>query len=1357
MVVGFTLALAATISAGPSRVLSGAVISSDREFPLAAVVLRLEKQGLFSNFSQTVTSDMNGQYTFGPVPAGRYTLTAAMTGYRSFKRDILIANDTQLEPVTIRMAPASGVSGCDTCQAVSLVLGKIIDAERKAPVSGARVRVSGGSATKETTAEGIFSFTDLPEGTHSFITTHPHFHNDSTGEYPVASGKPTDITIILQPLQTVEDTSGSLTGQVVDSATGKPVPHASVSILNSEHTTIADNTGHFTLSPLPVGSYTVLVAKWGYESQAFSNVSVRARGAGRIDPVLAPRQTGMSGEAAGALTGQVTDEKGSPFEKAIVFIEETGSAALTDAFGHFTIEDVESGVYTVKAFSEGYDTATATEVDVWGGEETEVALQLNKAVALDSDYAGDAGRIAGILVDAEKGTPLSGVAVTLEGTRHQTVSDLSGAFAFEGVEPGTYAVRAIYSGYDDAASAPVELAEGQSARVDLTLKPSGVKQMARMTIRSAAAQNTDAALLKARQSEISFTDAIGSQELSRAGAGNAADAMKSVTGATVVGGKYVLIRGLPESYTITMLNGLPLPSPDPDKQAVNMDLFPSGIIENITTYKTLTPNLPANWAGGIVDIRTKPYPESFTLSLSAAGSYTHGTTFSTMKTYEGSSTDWLGFDDGTRKMPSVFEKYPKTELEKITALPQGNISGARFGNRMRDPDDNLRDTMALLSTMARSLNTSMEPTTMTALPNQSYSLSLGNTFTLRERPLGFRLGLTYSSKAQFIEAGDYIDYTFAAPTEGSDELVEPNPDNDFRKTNSTRSILWSVLANTAYTFSDKHSIKLDYLFVQGADDDVQEVSGHYRYYDGWNNYSTRRLHFTQRSLSFAGLSGSHRIAGRYDPYALSWRASLTSGSQRDPDMRDIYHFTNPWTEGRSWYGYEANIGEPSHQWRDLDENAASSSVSLAIPFYQWFDDSATATVGSSWFGKSRKRRQRDLEYMLDFYLNSTGTLAPEIETRFDPPQHWIDHEHLGLLGDSTSDLSTTPAVTPTESGYRPGIFILDNSQDAAQWDGTLHVMSGFGMVELPLFGPLTLTGGLRYEYSYMYGETIVEEFQEDSTVARLNDHDLLPALSLNLALRKNMNVRVAGSRTLIRPSMRQKAEYSTEDFTGGPTYTGNAQLEISLVDNADVRWEWFINPGELLAASAFYKTIHNPIELEFQPNDVRKPANTSTDAHILGLEVEGRLQLMDHLKASGNITLAYSRVNLDSTMTKYEAIFPDAPDHRPFQGQSPYVINLFLTYDNPDIGLTAGLYYNVFGERLAELTAQDVPWLWEKPVHTLNMTLSYDLTERVAVKGKVKNMLDAEKKLVHHYDGKEWGSRSSGKGVEVQAGIGLKF
>jgi hypothetical protein len=273
--------------------------------------------------------------------------------------------------------------------------------------------------------------------------------------------------------------------------------------------------------------------------------------------------------------------------------------------------------------------------------------QLN-AQPVDSD--GE--QILGTVIDAATGEPLISATVYVRETEQGAVTELDGNFAIRNMEPGTYTLQVSYVSYATKIITDVEIGQGETVRLNVSLDASST-QMEDVIVTAEVMKNNEAGLLRERQKSISFNDAISIEAISQSGGSNAADALSKVTGASVVGGKYVYVRGLGDRYNNTQLNGINLPSADPDKNATQFDLFPANLLSSIVTSKTFTPDQPGNFTGGNVNIRTKNYPENFTLSLSSSTSYNVQSSFTEgFLQGDNSSSDALGYDSN-RGLPDL--------------------------------------------------------------------------------------------------------------------------------------------------------------------------------------------------------------------------------------------------------------------------------------------------------------------------------------------------------------------------------------------------------------------------------------------------------------------------------------------------------------------------------------------------------------------------------------------------------------------------------------------------------------------------------------------------------------------------------
>ena len=239
-----------------------------------------------------------------------------------------------------------------------------------------------------------------------------------------------------------------------------------------------------------------------------------------------------------------------------------------------------------------------------------------------TELQAQTGIIAGEIVDGDTGDPLVGAYVFLKETELGAVTGIEGDFRIPGVPAGTYEVESSMIGYNALTVTEVAVPENEVLRLDLVLTSEAIA-VDEVVVEIRALRNTEASLLKERQKAPAVSDAISSEDISRAGSGDAAEAMSHVTGATVMDGKYVYIRGLGDRYSTVQLNGAALPSADPNRRAVPMDLFPSSMLENIVTVKSFTPDKPGNFTGGAVNIGTRSFPDDFTLSVSALDDLQH--------------------------------------------------------------------------------------------------------------------------------------------------------------------------------------------------------------------------------------------------------------------------------------------------------------------------------------------------------------------------------------------------------------------------------------------------------------------------------------------------------------------------------------------------------------------------------------------------------------------------------------------------------------------------------------------------------------------------------------------------------------
>ena len=934
----------------------------------------------------------------------------------------------------------------------------------------------------------------------------------------------------------------------------------------------------------------------------------------------------------------------------------------------------------------------------------------------------ETGTITGTIVDGSTGEPMVGAVVQIEGTKIGIVCDLDGNFRLTRVPVGVYTLKASMIGYVTKTITDLEVKSGEVTRIDFAISSEAI-EIDEVIVKAQAVRDTEASLLKDRQKAESVSDAVSAESISRSGSSNAAEAMKQVTGASVVDGKQVYVRGLGDRYTSIQLNGSEIPSTNPYKRSAPMDLFPSNLVDNIVTAKSFTPDKPGNFSGGTVNIETKNFPDTFTMSFSASPSYNSQSTFdSDFLSCNGGDTDWLGMDDGTREIPS--------ELQDITAEDIPDI-GSSYSNL-----ENAQE----LDTLTKAFNSVMTPGKNSAPLNQSYAFSIGNQIDVLDRPFGFIGSLSY--KRSYTSYDDGISGRWNL-TGSVDETSTLSNDYLLNDSKSTDEVLWGGLMKAAYKITPKHILGINYVHSQNAENVARTLEGSYPYDLSENAvYVTNVLQYDERSLKTVQFNGDHQLDNLFGS-RVSWKGSFSNAKQDEPDLR---YFTYSYMEQnrvddegnayiKTYYKIKDNQA-PSRYYRFMDEDQKELSLDISVPFKQWKNKDSNFKFGGLYSDKHRDFSER----LFTFKEMPTYSFDGSSENLFS-------ESNTGLLDDS---------ATP----YDFGLYVIETYQPSSNYKGDQTISAGYGMIDMPLADRLRFIGGARYEVTDM------NVASQDTTKAegQLNTYDVLPSVNFVYELKSSMNIRAAYGRTIARPTFREMAPYASFDFWGDFIFLGNENLKSTLIDNYDLRWEWFVRPGELYAVSAFVKNFDEPIERVIENINGEIRFRNVDAAHVRGLEFEVRKQLdtvsrsLKNFQFGGNLSLVYSKVDISAEeLETIRAFDPNASSTREFQGQSPYIVNVDLTYDNQEKGITTSLYYNVFGRRLAEVSLGGTPDVYEEPFHMLNLSLSKQLTRRFSLKASGSNLLNSKESKVHTYNSVDYVYSEYRKGRSFSFGVNYKI
>lgn len=906
------------------------------------------------------------------------------------------------------------------------------------------------------------------------------------------------------------------------------------------------------------------------------------------------------------------------------------------------------------------------------------------------------GTIRGSVID-EQGLPLMSAIVQVKGTTIGTITDLDGEFTLS-VESGVHDIEVKCIGCQPVNIEGIAVKDDEvSVLKNIQLKPSG-NQLEEVVVKAEAIRTNESALIAMKRRSTSIMDGISSEQMKLVGDGTAIEASKRVTGVSIEDGKYIYVRGLGDRYTRTTMNGIQIPGLDPDKNSLQMDIFPTNLIDNIIAHKNFSAELPADFTGGLVDIETKAFPEQKIFKVSVDAGYNPQMHLNSNNlTYKGGKTDFLGFDDGTRALP----------VSDPVNIPTP-VSGA---------------SKEEVNQFVKSFNPQLGAQRATSPIDYGAGLTLGNQYQLKgdkKRSLGYIFSLSYKKSYKY-----YDDVTYGEYQRFSESSINELRYATIQKGEvSEDATLLGGLAGIAYK-TQKSKFRLTGMRLQSGtkragifniDNDGAAV--------GQSGYKavSHNLEYNQRSLTNAMLAGDHTLGD--NKWQIDWKLSPTWSTSSDPDIRrTAFTTTNP---GNPTFLAGAG-GNPSRIWRSLNEINATAKIDVARN-YKIMDREAVLK-----FGGSHLYKKRDYE-ILFFDVQFLGT------------QSWSHTDP-----DKVLDQENIYPNRPNSIYYQSGNLELNPNAYTSNVNNSAFYVSN----EMSLLPKLKTVLGVRAEnyvqrytgadQKYANGDTLNGSYLQNDEV--LSALDFFPSANVIYALTDKQNIRFTYGRTIARPSFKELSFAQILDPITNRIFNGslfqypdwNGKLTSTMINNLDLRWEMFMERSELVSVSAFYKSFDNAIELvriPTQQTSTEFQARNVGDGQVYGAEFELRKELgfispvLSDFLFSGNITMVKSQIQMTqmeyNARKEYEREGQTISDTRDMAGQSPYVINAGLSYMNQKSGLNAGFFYNVKGPTLYIVGVGLYPDVYSEPFHSLNFSFnkSFGKDGRTSVDFKVSNLLN---------------------------------
>lgn len=876
------------------------------------------------------------------------------------------------------------------------------------------------------------------------------------------------------------------------------------------------------------------------------------------------------------------------------------------------------------------------------------------------------GTISGTLTDKDMNNePLPFANVQLKGTTIGTTTDENGKYKLE-ADPGNYTLVFSFLGYENIET-PITVKANQTITVNKSLTAGGGVMLQDVVVATARRKNTESALVMEMKEAKQVVSAISAEQISKGTDGNAAEAMQRVPGVTIVDGRYVMIRGLSQRYNNVLINNALAPSTEVDMRTFSFDLIPTAALDKLVVYKTGSANLPGDFAGGIIEVTTSENTTEFTKAQVGFG-LVNGTTFNDHFQSKGSDTDFLGFDDGFRQLPSSF---PSTSA----------LQGSGRNSQIRVD-------------AAHSLPNNFETEKSTAFLDTQVSMGFGRNFNIGSVKVNSTNIFGQSTQYQYYQRSFNRYFTLNEGQERPQEWLKYLDETHSKKSKIT------ILSNWNFRFNDKHTLKFKNLFNQIGQDETIIRNG-FNFQQGPDNiYKNYALFYNQRFIYTGQLEGVHRFN---DKNKVEWVIGYNSVNDVTPDYRRFRTFRDINSPNSNFTIIDppsSNLFDNSRFYGESKEYNVGNGVNYTYILERIKGDEEFAPykfkAGYYVDYRSKEYNSRYFSYLVPGYI----TTDRAIELKNLPLSEVFNNQNV-----NASD----------------GWVIEEGTRPIDRFNGTNLYGAGYIMAELPL-GKFDITTGLRFEHNVQNLDAR-DDF-EDKSVEKATSF-LLPSLNIAYTFNEKHLLRFAYSRTLNRPEFREIAPFLFYDFLYDRGIEGRP-LEVATVDNIDLRYEIYPRKGETMSFGAFYKNFKNPIELVAQitteqPQFFYKNADKAQNA---GFEVEFRKSFSELFsnnflqKLSANVNAAYivSEVNLGN-VTSQQA-------DRALQGQSPYIINVALGYEDKDKGWNANVIYNRFGERIDTVGDVLFPTIYELPRDNVDFTISKDFN-KVNVKLGIQDLLNS--------------------------------
>ncbi len=899
------------------------------------------------------------------------------------------------------------------------------------------------------------------------------------------------------------------------------------------------------------------------------------------------------------------------------------------------------------------------------------------------------GTISGTVTDAASGETVVGANVVIQGTSVGVATGIDGDFSIANLKPGTYSLSVTFITYKAHLIPDVSVESGKVTEIKVQMQED-VSELEEVVITGSRQINTDFSLISAIRESKLVVSGISSEQIARVPDRDAAQIMQRVPGISIVDNRFVMIRGISERYNQVMINKVVGPSTEVDKRSFSFDLIPSGSIDQILIYKSGSADLPGDFAGGVIQVITKQSGDENYFKINGSTGYRFGTTLNDFSQGQGSPTDKFGFDNGFRSIPTYFPSTPSL------------LSSAR--------------TSPIRQNAGRMLPNNFDFSTTTAPVDFSFGAELMKNFTIGRVKFGSLTNVSYSNSYQFKKVA-FDRYLFNADEiETRFSYKDSYYENDVRISGISN---WTAnIGNTKLEFKNLLNLlgENQTILREGVDLFLNTD----RLY---KNYSH---HYQSRFIYSGQLQGTHKLAN--ESITLDWVGGYSYVNRDEPDFRRFRTFKLI-SSGEEGYQMQlppsANLFETGRFFSDLTEKGFSHGLNVEKKFGNK-DEKRKPSIKAGYYIDSKDR---------NFNARYISYLYPG----------FFDNEE----GQRLIRLPLDQIFAPENIKAQDGFVIEEGTRPSDTYSGENLLTAGYLMGTLPL-KKFDITAGVRVENN-------VQKLSTNTVAGTLEINNpvtvILPSFNSAYNISDRSLVRLAYSKTVNRPEFRELAPFLYYDFELEQGIQGNPELQTATIDNLDLRWEMYPNPGEAISVGAFYKSFKDPIEsiLVITTEAPQSTYGNADKATSVGVELEfkkslsslGVSRFLRNLFVNLNSSFIFSEVDLGNQATAQQQI-------RQLQGQSPYLVNAGLYYNDEDKNFSASVAYNVFGPRIFAVGDVNFPSLYELPRNSLDLQIAKQFN-KFEVKVNVQNLLDAQYRFFQDTDVDNKINTGGGRDVPILA------